>query len=366
MTASPKRRRGGGSGFVRERIAAWRSGSTRSQVGVLAALLVGVAASLAVSIWNYSVMPLSAYVGWLLLGGLVLRFWPMVALCAVTLAAGVVIVVDEWPLNGAKTSTTVVLAISVLLLLLETSRQRSGLPGLGADTMLADLRDRLQAQAKVPPLPDGWASQSAMRPAHGAGYAGDFLVADLDEEQRLEMILVDVCGKGMDAAPQALQFAGALGGLIGCLPPQALLEAANGFLLRQFADDAFATAVHVVLDLRTGAYSITSAGHPPALHWVRSRGEWEIDNARGTALGVMSRPQMQTSTGRVEPGEALMFYTDGVVESRTTSFDDGLAWLRATARAAVADGFAGAAARIIRQVPRGDDDRAVLILSRDA
>ena len=63
-------------------------------------------------------------------------------------------------------------------------------------------------------------------------------------------------------------------------------------------------------------------------------------------------------------GEALLFYTDGVVESRTSSLDDGIAWLRATAGEAVRDGFDGAARRIVRQVPRGDDDRAVLVLSR--
>ncbi len=40
--------------------------------------------------------------------------------------------------------------------------------------------------------------------------------------------------------------------------------------------------------------------------------------------------------------------------------------LRRTAQAAISDGFAGAAGRIVRQVARGDDDRAVLILSRDA
>jgi hypothetical protein len=59
-----------------------------------------------------------------------------------------------------------------------------------------------------------------------------------------------------------------------------------------------------------------------------------------------------------------MFYTDGVVESRSADLDEGISWLRRTGREAVVEGFEGAAARIVRQVPRGDDDRAVLILSR--
>jgi serine phosphatase RsbU (regulator of sigma subunit) len=178
------------------------------------------------------------------------------------------------------------------------------------------------------------------------------------------MILVDVCGKGVGAATQALQFAGALGGLIGALPPLALLEAANDFLLRQFADDSFATAVHVLVDLEDGSYLIVSAGHPPALHWALADRAWRIDNSRGTALGVTRRPDLEASTGVLAPGEALMFYTDGVIESRGKDLDQGIDWLRRVGSEAVAAGFPGAARRIVRRVARGDDDRAVLILAR--
>ena len=105
----------------------------------------------------------------------------------------------------------------------------------------------------MPPLPEGWESQTAMIASDGVSYAGDFLVADLREERELEVILVDVCGKGTAAGPAALQFAGALGGLIGALPPEQLFRAANDFLLRQRDDESFATAVHLLVDLGTAA-----------------------------------------------------------------------------------------------------------------
>ncbi|WP_296603233.1 PP2C family protein-serine/threonine phosphatase [Nocardioides sp.] len=350
---------------VNERVAAWRTGSASSQVLALGLLLAGVAASLVVSLTDYDLMPLTAYVVWLLFGMLLLRFMPMLVLTGVTLAAGFGAVLHEGQIAGARLTAVATMVVAAALLLLQSSRQRSGLPGSLGEAMLVDLRDRLQAQGKVPALPAGWTCQSAMLAAHGAGYAGDFLVADLDEDERhLEMILVDVCGKGVAAATQALQFAGALGGLIGCLPPIALLEAANGFLLRQFSDESFATAVHVLVDLEDGSYSIVSAGHPPALRWCGVEGEWLVDNARGTALGITRRPDLVASTGVLAPGEALLFYTDGVVESRTSDLDEGIAWLRRTAREAVTDGYDGAARRIVRRVARGDDDRAVLILAR--
>jgi hypothetical protein len=353
------------TGFVNDRVAAWRTGSSQSQVFALAVLLVGVTASLVVSLHHYDLMPLTAYFVWLLLGMLLLRLVPMLLLCGWTLAAALVAVLHVGPITGARVTAIATMVIAVLLLLYQSSRQRSGLPGSLGEAMLVDLRDRLQAQGKVPPLPGGWHSETAMLAAHGAGYAGDFLVADLDEDARhLELILVDVCGKGVTAATQALQFAGALGGLIGALPPVALLEAANDFLLRQFSDESFATAVHVLVDLHDGSYTISSAGHPPALHWDRASAQWVVDNARGTALGVTRRPELHASSGVLAAGEALMFYTDGVVESRSADLDEGISWLRRTGREAVVEGFEGAAARIVRQVPRGDDDRAVLILSR--
>jgi serine phosphatase RsbU (regulator of sigma subunit) len=164
--------------------------------------------------------------------------------------------------------------------------------------------------------------------------------------------------------PQALQFAGALGGLLGALPPRELFDAANRFLLRQQSDESFSTAVHVVIDLVDGRYTITSAGHPPALRWHAATGAWVVDNARGTALGIMPNPELHHSEGVLARGDALLFYTDGVIETRSTDLDAGIQWLQSTARDAVARGFTGAARRIISRVKRGDDDRAVLILSR--
>ena len=328
----------------------------------MSVLLVGVGVSFLVS-WNaYQWMPLTAYFVWLLAGMLVLRFKPLTLLVAVTSVAAIVAMRHDGPIDGARVTALVTLALSVALILYQSSRQRSGLPVTLSEAMLAELRDRLQAQGVMPALPSGWEAQSAMLSSHGVGYAGDFFVADLVDDKRLEMVLVDVCGKGVAVGPQSLQFAGALGGLLGALPPRELFDAANNFLLRQHSDESFATAVHVVMDLEDGRYTITSAGHPPALRWDAA--EWVVDNARGMALGIMPDPELHQSEGVLPPSGALLFYTDGVVESRTTDLDVGIAWLQRAAREAVARGFPGAARRIIKQVRRGDDDRAVLILSR--
>ncbi len=353
--------------YIDERIVRWRTGTREGQAAVLGALLLMSVGILLLSLLSYNTFPAASFVIPMLLGTMALRYKPLLALVLFIVVATAITVTKESLESGMSTgraSTLVVMALVAILVLFESSRHRSGLPGPLGEAMLVDLKDRLQAQGVVPPLPEGWKSQSAMLPAGGAKFAGDFLVANLSEDEtRLEMILVDVCGKGVAAGTQSLQFAGALGGLIGALPPLGLFAAGNDFLIRQNWDEGFATAVHVLLDLETGDYSIINAGHPPALRWDSATSVWEIDGARGTALGIMKRPDFHQTTGRLGVGDALMFYTDGVVESRTVDFTAGIEWLRTEAATIVSTGFDHAPRRILKLVSSGDDDRAVLILS---
>jgi hypothetical protein len=354
--------------YIDDRIVRWRTGTSEGQVAVLSALLLMSTAIMLVSLVSYNTFPAATFVIPMLLGTMALRYKPLLALVLFMVVATAIAVTKETVETGMTTgrvSTLAVMAIVAVIVLFESSRHRSGLPGPLGEAMLVELKDRLQAQGVVPPLPEGWKSQSAMLPAGGAKFAGDFLVANLSEDEtRLEMVLVDVCGKGVAAGTQSLQFAGALGGLIGALPPLGLFSAGNDFLIRQNWDEGFATAVHVLINLHTGDYSIINAGHPPALRWDAESSVWEVDGARGTALGIMKRPDFHQTTGRLEAGDALMFYTDGVVESRTQDFTAGIEWLRTEAAAIVMAGFDQAPRRILKLVSSGDDDRAVLIISR--
>lgn len=360
--------------YLDDRIVRWRTGTSEGQIAVLAVLIALSALLLVCSLASYDTFPAAVFVIPMLLGTMALRYRPLLTLVMFIFACIAVTVTSAYlaatsnhepGITAGRVSTLIVMALVAAIVLYESSRHRSGLPGPLGEAMLVDLRDKLQAQGVVPALPGGWRSQSAMQSAGGAQFAGDFLVANLSDDQRkLEMVLVDVCGKGVGAGTQSLQFAGALGGLIGALPPLGLFSAANDFLLRQDWDEGFATAVHVLVDLTTGEYAIINAGHPPALRWDAQRRVWDVDGARGTALGITKRPEFEQTTGRLEVGDALMFYTDGVVESRTQDFTSGIEWLRVSAAAAVESGFDQAPRRLLKQVASGDDDRAVLILSR--
>ena len=353
------------SGYVQQRVDGWRTGSRGSQAFLLVVLLALVAVAMGVGALSEVVVPVSLWFLVLMLGTALLRFVPLLVLGVVLVGAAWWSSVESSFATARRSTALVIFGVGLLLALYQASKQRSGLPMALSEAVLSQLRDRLQRQGVVPALPDGWRTQSATITANGPSYAGDFLVADLQEGRWLEMALVDVCGKGTSVGPQALQFAGALGGLIGALPPAELMSADNQFLLRQESVESLATAVHIKIDLVTGDYTITSAGHPPALHWHLGERGWAIDNARGMALGVIPEADFTPSRGRLRPGEALLFYTDGVIETSGRDLDAGIDWLREVALQAVdARGFTGLPRRVLKQVKRGDDDRAMLVLER--
>lgn len=236
------------------------------------------------------------------------------------------------------------------------------------EAALVAMRARLEAQVRMPALPRGWAWQSAMISAEGLDYGGDFFLAellDLPSGPGLQMVLVDVCGNGVSALPAAVELAEAVRGLMASTPHEDLMEAINAHLHGLDDPEAFATAAQVVVAFATGGYEIHSAGHPPVLRWDKAVEGWLTETARGVALGVSAEPGLEVSTGVLAQGEDLLFYTDGVVETRTASIEDGIDWLRGIARDEQRAGRPGLAARIIGHVRPGADDRAVLLLGRD-
>ena len=200
----------------------------------------------------------------------------------------------------------------------------------------------------------------------GDRFSGDFVVAHLSPSgHRLEIVLVDVSGKGTRAGTRSLLLSGALGGLLGAVPSADFLRAANEYLERQGWEEGFATAVHLDLDLRTGEYSIANAGHPSPALFVSGRALWTVlDGARGPLLGVVPGAAFPRQTGRLGRGDALLFYSDGVIEARGRDLVDGIDRMLGVASMSVLG--QGDVARDVCESARSgeDDDRAALAVRR--
>jgi serine phosphatase RsbU (regulator of sigma subunit) len=231
--------------------------------------------------------------------------------------------------------------------------------------MLVDLRDRIQQQGRVPRMPRGWLAESAIRSAGGTPFAGDFIVTAMPEfTDRLEVAVVDVSGKGEAAGTRALLLSGAFGGLLGAVSPDDFLKAANDYLLRQEWDEGFATAVHLAIDLRTGSFEIRSAGHPPAAHRSAGTGRWTTYDGEGPALGLLDGVDFPPVTGLLRPGDVLMLYTDGLVETRTRDISSGIDRMLGEAEPVLHEALEGSADRLVSLVGSRADDRALVVLRR--
>lgn len=261
----------------------------------------------------------------------------------------------------------VLVTVMSLMFWVARSRARIGTQGIGGDTILVDLRDRLRRMGELPRLPSGWAAESAVHSAYGDSFSGDFVVASLNQDtERLEVALVDVSGKGTRAGTRSLLLSGAFGGLLSAVAPDEFLAAANSFLGRQQWREGFATAVHVAIDLDTGAYSVGSAGHPPALHLQAASGDWRMIPTGGPPLGIVDDFRYRRVDGVLAPGDALMLYTDGVIESRDAELDDGIDRLLGQAERGRAIGFKGLAQHACAIARCGsEDDRAAVVIWRE-
>lgn len=245
------------------------------------------------------------------------------------------------------------------------SRSRLGILPVRGESMLVDLRDRLASQSQLPVLPRAWRAEAVMKSAGGASFSGDFIVAAKTRQgQLLEIVVVDVSGKGLDAGTRSLQLSGAFGGLLGSLPTETFLPAANEYLMRQEWSEGFATAVHVAVNLESGVFEVRTAGHPPAVQFHAGSGRWAVHWTTGPVLGVVGAAEYSVHRGELSVGDALLLYTDGLVESPSRDIAFGIDRLLGEAERLVPRGFAGGAERLVASVNSETDDRALLLLYR--
>jgi general stress protein CsbA len=329
---------------------------------VLAVITVAVAVVAAhVSEWLVSpgVMILPILVGGLLL-------WPR-ALRVLMAIAAAGLVYDVVLRKAGPGIVVTIVATAYFADVLSNTRGKLGTRGLRADRMMIELRDRIRDQGTLPELGEGWGSTVVLRPAGGSSFGGDFVVSYSDGKT-LEVALVDVSGKGMDAATRALLLSGAFGGVLGSVPREQFLPAANAYLRRGSTDEGFVTAVHLSIELASGEYTLYSAGHPPAALFDANTGRWRTSTARGIVLGVV--PDLAAvpdvpEEGVLRRGDAIMLYTDGMVEAPGRDIDDGIARLLGEAERLVVAGFKSGAPELVttmqRTIASGDDCALVLL-----
>ncbi|MDT5045759.1 MAG: hypothetical protein QOG75_1612, partial [Mycobacterium sp.] len=183
-------------------------------------------------------------------------------------------------------------------------------------------------------------------------------------DHRIGIIVGDCVGRGLSAAAvmgQLRSSARAL--LLTGAEPAMLLEDLDS--VAELIPDAFCTTVFLaVLDTESGEFFYSCAGHLPAVLAAPQAKPTLLSDARSVPLVVQRKSSRPQSSVVLPPGSTLMLYTDGLVERRDVSLDDGIARVSET----VAGGMhlpvdAVADAVLSEMTPPGgyDDDIAIVV-----
>jgi serine phosphatase RsbU (regulator of sigma subunit)/anti-sigma regulatory factor (Ser/Thr protein kinase) len=178
---------------------------------------------------------------------------------------------------------------------------------------------RLIQQTLLPkqlPEPEGWSVEAYYQPARAVG--GDFYDFVQLPNNRLGIFVGDVTDKGVPAAlvmattRRILRFAAG-----ATTSPGEVLEQANDLLCPDIPPNMFVTCLYAVLELGSGRLHYANAGHNPP--YCYGNGTTTELRARGMPLGLMPAMRYEEREAVLQPGECLLFYSDGLTEAHNPS-----------------------------------------------
>jgi serine phosphatase RsbU (regulator of sigma subunit)/anti-sigma regulatory factor (Ser/Thr protein kinase) len=182
---------------------------------------------------------------------------------------------------------------------------------------------------------------------------------------RLALVIGDVVGHGVLAASVMAEVRTALRAYLheGHALPHVM--ALLNDLLVSMGRRRSATAAILELDLETNELEAVSAGHPPPL-MVTPQGEpCFLSQPQGLPLGFRAATQYVSERYEFPAGSRLILYSDGLVERRGESIDEGLCRLSSAAQRAATDSGSAFADRVYRLLAGdflSDDDIALLAI----
>jgi serine phosphatase RsbU (regulator of sigma subunit)/anti-sigma regulatory factor (Ser/Thr protein kinase) len=157
---------------------------------------------------------------------------------------------------------------------------------------------------------------------------GDWFDAMQLPDGKLGLVVGDVVGKGVQAAATMAQLRNATRAFsLERLKPASVLVRLNR-LADEMLDTSFATLAYLWLDPVTRVCRMSSAGHPPPLVAMPDGRVELLEKVRGLPLGTGMQARYRQETIELPAGSVVLLYTDGLVERRGRSIDDGLELLR--------------------------------------
>jgi sigma-B regulation protein RsbU (phosphoserine phosphatase) len=265
-------------------------------------------------------------------------------------------------------------------------KKKTGFRGLQQEMQrIAALQHHLMP--KQTPSFKGWdmAIHYLVNHSPGGDYYDFFPLAD---GRRLALVVADASGHGGAAAITVAQVRTFLHScpltcghsfspfcpVKGCaVPPPGVILAHLGRLLEENTlSDHFMTGCYGVLALDTGTFLYANAGHPPPRWWRAALGTVEsVPDCPGLPLGVGLADTYSQTGIRLDPGDVLVFFTDGLIEARSKAHGAfGIPRLDAAIREGAAEGAGAVKGRVLGSWQKFlagkpcEDDVTLVVLGR--
>ena len=228
------------------------------------------------------------------------------------------------PIDMDDLSLTIEKAIAQIDFVHQSQKEHAQLESLKSDlTTARDIQQYILPRVfpPVPEVSDKVDIYATMKAAKDIG--GDFYDFFRIDDNRIALVIADVCGKGIPAAlfmavsRTIIRSKGLQGESVS-----ACMTEVNRLLAAYSVGNMFVTVFYAIYDLRTGVVSYCNAGHNPP-HLLRSNGTTsELPVSENTIMGVFDTINYQEETLQLEPGDTLVMFTDGVTEATNAAYEE--------------------------------------------
>ena len=180
---------------------------------------------------------------------------------------------------------------------------------------------RIQADILPEEAPQiaGWDIAAVLQPARET--SGDFYDFLPLSAHKWGLVVADVTDKGMGAALLMALTSTLMRTYAARFPtlPAFTLSTVSERILSDTRGGMFVTAFFGILETHTGRFLFANAGHPPAYLIGSRKGRETVERLvrTGMALGVSEEARWKQKSLRMEPGDVLVVYTDGITEAQT-------------------------------------------------
>jgi phosphoserine phosphatase RsbU/P len=267
----------------------------------------------------------------------------LVAIASSALALLAVLALYRAPLSafreqywiGGRLSVVVVLIVGSIIRLYDVTRDRLERRNLELQRTLEDGMTQSQIQeeefrkareiqeALLPkkiPLVRGLEIAGVWQPTLAVG--GDFYDIVKFSEGKVGVCIGDVVGKRISAALLMANLLASFRAFVSELvPPGVLVGKLNDVLCNNIAADKFITFWYCTIDVHKGTLSYAGAGHWPPILFRRS-GEAIALKEGGTPLGIFPDQEYAITGVKLESGDQLVLYTDGLTEAMNSEGEE--------------------------------------------